>query len=408
MPRAHAAAIVLLALGLSALSSSCQRTGAALRASEDAALAGPRTLGFIELRAPVPTPSSVSGGFVPSAMDEGDSGAASGVAAALETEADASALPDAGSPAPGPDASARGDRGAAWVVQPLAGAHARAIDHRGHRMALIDERVVDESAPNAPAQPLVFDDSHCEFPFDTLSFDEDGAGYLVRRGRVFVRAPGATEWSRTTVCNDVEGEPWLFSATRGWGVLSRRARSATPAMLYTREIEGRSGWFAVSAADAELSAAALDDDGSRVVLVHGGHPLMIDMTNEVAGAIFATANLEFEGITRTRSGVVVWRQDGEDLDLLVSRLARGSYRRERIARDAETATVRVLGVWTGALGQRVAVTTRGVEFYEAGRAHSAEVARWAAPLNTAHGINIGWLSDGRLAVATPNAIARQP
>jgi len=406
MPRAHAATLALLALGVSALSSSCQRAGGVARTSEDAALAGPRTLGFIELRAAVPTPSSAGGGFVASAFDDTDAAAASSVSvAAPNGEGDAG---DAAPSASAQDATARGERGAGWVLQTLATVNARAIDHRGHRMALTDESVVDESAPNAAPQPLVFDDHRCEVPFDALSFDEDGAGYLVRRGRVFVRVPGATAWSRTTVCNDVAGERWLFSTTRGWGVLSRRGRTATPAMLYTRERDGRNGWFAVGEIDQDVSAAAFDQDGSRVVLVHGGHPLMIDVTNEVAGAIFATANVEFEGITRTRSGVVVWRQDGEELDLLVSRLARGSYRRERIARDAGTATVRVLGVWTGALGQRVAVTTRGLEFYEAGRGRSAEVVRWAVSLNTAHGINIGWLPDGRLVVVTPNAIARQP
>jgi len=100
MPRARAAVGVLLALGVGALGSSCQRLGAGVRANRDAALAGPRTLGFIELRAPLATPSSVRGGFVSSVMDEGDSGASSSADAVQKTAADVSAWSDAAIPMP--------------------------------------------------------------------------------------------------------------------------------------------------------------------------------------------------------------------------------------------------------------------------------------------------------------------
>ncbi len=406
MGRAHPPVVALLVLGLCSWSCDRSRGGTV---SEDAALQGPRTLGFIELRGAIPTPSSPGGGAVAWANDEADGGLASmpGVAqvslddAAVPTDA-ASAIATP-SPSEGPVAE---EPLRSWSAQALPPVLARAIDARGHRVALTEDSVVDESARGARSA-LVFDDARCDAMLDTLSFDEAGAGYAVRAGRVFVRGPDARGWAATNACTDIAGEPWSFDPSRGWSVIAHRSRGATPAVMVTRDRTGRYDWTVVSAAGERVGAAALDPDGSRLVLEHGGHPLMIDVTREVAGAVLATASVEFEGVTRTKNGVIVWRQSDGDLDLLVSRLARGSYRRERVARDAGTETVRVLGVWAGALGLRVAITTRGVELFEAGRAHGREVVRWPSTLNSAHGINVGWLPDGRLAAVTPVAWARE-
>jgi hypothetical protein len=403
MSRAHASVVALLVVGLCA--GGCDRSRGGI-VSDDAALQGPRTLGFVELRGAIPTPSSPGGGAVAWASEEADGGLASMPGPAPVSD-DAAAAPDAVAPsAVESTAPVAEERPRPWSVQALPAVLARAIDARGHRVALTEDSVVDESARGARSA-LVFDDARCDAPLDALSFDEADAGYVVRAGRVFVRRPDAREWVATNVCTDIAGEPWSFEPSRGWSVIAHRSRGATPAVMVTRDRTGRYNWTVVSAAGERVGAAALDPDGSRLVLEHGGHPLMIDVTREVAGAVLATASVEFEGVTRTKNGVIVWRQSEGDVDLLVSRLARGSYRRERVARDAGTETVRVLGVWAGALGQRVAITTRGVELFEAGRAHGREVARWPAVLNSAHGINVGWLADGRLAAVTPSAWARE-
>ena len=54
----NAIAFSLLALGAQCVG--CQRS-VTVAASDDAALQGPRTLGFVELRGPIPTPSTVGG-----------------------------------------------------------------------------------------------------------------------------------------------------------------------------------------------------------------------------------------------------------------------------------------------------------------------------------------------------------
>jgi hypothetical protein len=300
-----------------------------------------------------------------------------------------------------------------WLVEALPPASARAIDARGRRVAIVDGAVVDESVSGpraARVERLEMDANACELPRESLSFDEEGNGYLVHAGRVFVRAHNAVQWSRTLACSNIEGEPWVLSAQRGWGVIARRGREAVPALLFTHERDGRQGWFAVSAADPGVTGAVLDEDGSRLVLAHGGHPIMIDVTREVAGAVLATASVPFEGVSRTSSGVVVWREDGVDLDLLVSRLARGPYQRERLLRDTTRAgdpSREVLNVWAGAGGQRVVVTRSGVELRDAGAAHARTVARWPVALESAQGVSVGRLADGRLAVVTPVAWARE-
>ncbi|MBL8678104.1 MAG: hypothetical protein JNK05_03020 [Myxococcales bacterium] len=401
----------------------CQRSAPAT--VEDVVLGGPRTLGFIELRGAIPAPN-VGGGApatsvvivddVPDPTDDASAlGALGEDAAPNAIESERVAAADAGAPLtpeqPTGNEPARivATPPAPWTVRALSPALARAIDDRGHRIALVGDAIVDETAGGRRVE-LAFDDQRCDLPFDTIAFDGDGAGYLVRRGRVFLKAPHQDTWERAAVCNNLLGNPWVYDASRGWRVLSRRGRSAEPAILsHSASGELASGWTAISGARSSTTHAVVDVDNSRVVLESGGHPLKIDVTLEVAGAILATASVPFQGITRTRTGVVVWREDtgGADVDLLFSTTIRGQYQRARVARDAGARAGEVLGVWAAPGGARVIVTRRGVELFEGTdvRAHAHSVARWSTPINTESGISVGWLSNGKLAVVTPNAWA---
>lgn len=357
---------------------------------EDAALQGPRTLGFIEVRHAIPAPSMASGASLSPIESEAESDGGAPPAldgASVESaSADAAALPEGGR---------------AWVAQGLPTALARAIDARGHRMAIIGSAVVDESG--GARRALSAGEGRCDVEHEWLSFDEAGAGFAVREGRVFVRRPGSEEWVAANGCTDVPGEPWVFSEEFGWKFVARNARQSLPATLSTLDRTGAAGWTVVNGIDSELDAVVLDPDGSRLVLEHGGHPFMVDNARAVAGAVFATTNARFTGVTRTKNGVLAWREEAESavIEVLHARWGRGPFRRERLVREGGSRGARVLGVWTSALGQRVAVTARGVELFEAGAVHGTEVARWPLGLNSAHGINIGWLADGRLAVVTP-------
>lgn len=420
---------VLYALSLLSIVG-CQR--APSQAVEDVVLGGPRTLGFIELRGAIPAPN-VGGGApatsvvivddVPDPSDDASASAAFENLGQQSTQPTLVALEDAGVTAdptrPSEPAQVAAPNGAPnpapnavpapWTVRALAPALARAIDDRGHRMALIGDALVDETAGGRRVE-LAFDDQRCDLPYDTIAFDGDGAGYLVRRGRVFLKTPHQDAWERAAVCNNLLGNPWVYDASRGWRVLSRRGRSAEPAILsHGASGELASGWTAISGARSSTTHAVVDVDNSRVVLESGGHPLKIDVTLEVAGAILATASVPFQGITRTRTGVVVWREDnrGADVDVLFSTTIRGQYQRARIARDAGAREGEVLGVWAAPGGGRVIVTRRGVELFEGteARGHAHSVARWPAPVTTEAGISVGWLANGKLAVVTPNAWA---
>jgi hypothetical protein len=389
----------------------------------DGGLAGPRTLGFIELRGRIPTPAPSGGSLAPSDGTREERGGRS----AIEDGIDAGDAAELGA---GPESADAGDGGdlnigtlnrdasslfVAWRVESLSRADARALDARGRRFALRDGAVIDEGLGARAAgteragtgrATLPDDDAQCELPHETLAFDPSGAGYLVHRGRVFVRAPEASGWSRTMACSNVEGAAWTLSSARGWGLLARRGRGVTPALLFTRERDGRAGWYALSAVDADVTAAALDEDGSRLVLAHGGHPVLIDVTREVGGAVLATASVPFEGVTRTRAGVVVWRADGADLDVLAADRARGPFRREQVLRERISSEAgEVLGVWALDAGGRVIVTRMGVEVRPSGAPAAREVARWPRRLPSREGVSVGWRADGRPAVVTPEAWA---
>jgi hypothetical protein len=418
--KARAREGALYALPLFALAlAGCERSTVVQR--EDVVLGGPRTLGFIELRSAIPAPNVSGGAPATSVVIVDDVPETTSGATTLENmgqqsiglentsiNADASAPSDAASPSAAllePWGSAEP---AQWTTRALPPALARAIDDRGHRIALIGDAVVDESA-NGTRVELAFDDHTCDLPYDTISFDDDGAGYIVRRGRVFLRPPGQAAWERAAVCNNLLGVPWAFDGARGWRVLSRRGRSAEPAILsHGASGELSSGWTAISGARASTTHAVVDVDNSRVLLESGGHPIKIDVTLEVAGALLATASVPFQGITRSRTGVLVWREEpgGAEVDTLFSSTIRGQYQRARIARDSGARAGEVLAVFAAPGGARVIVTRRGVELFEGtARAHAHSVARWPVALETETGISVGWLANGKLAVVTPTAWA---
>jgi hypothetical protein len=191
-------------------------------------------------------------------------------------------------------------------------------------------------------------------------------------------------------------------------VLSRRGVGVTPAMLFTREREGTRGWFASQAVFEDVSAAVMNAEGARLLLVHGGHPVMVDVAREVGGAVLPSARVGFEGVTRTQAGVVVWRNDRASLDVLVARHPRGPYRRASVERPLGAGAGEVLSVYAASLGALVIVHRSGVEWHEPGDGRARSVARWPSPLERAQGLSMGWLANGRIAVVTPVAWAREP
>ncbi|MDP3277315.1 MAG: hypothetical protein Q8Q09_19155 [Deltaproteobacteria bacterium] len=381
----------------------CERLFGAV--PEDVVLGGPRTLGFVEMGGRMASPELAFTGAI---SELGEGGASSDAASESDpsagdpwldagTGSEASVLEDLQDPEgpPGPEQGAM-----RWRYLSLRAARARAVDLRGHRHALRDDAVIDEET--GERQALNLDDISCQNAHEHLAFDTHGAGYAVRAGRVFLRAAGQTRWARTPVCTNIHGEPWVSESHRGWGLLARRTDAREAAILHTRDAPGATGWYALMAVGATVSAAVLDDDGSRLVLESGGHPVLVDVTRVVAGAVLATASVPFAGVTRTGAGVVVWRSSGDVADLLVASRARGPYVRQAMSlgeREERQSLGPLLGVWALDGDTRVAVLARGVVVSRGSVGHV--VQRWTQPWTRPEGVSVSPATGGGVRVVGP-------
>lgn len=377
----------------------CDRNGHA--SSEDVVLGSARTLGFIELQGPIPTPGPLPEPWVADSQGEPTSPASTASDAGMPviTLAQSDSDSDAGAPIVRPVPT--------WPVQALRPARARGIDQNGHRFALMDDAVVDEQTDHRV--PLQRDDIHCERRRESLQFNTDGAGYLLREGRVFVRAPAMDLWVRTPVCNDVEGMPWAFAPDKGWFTSARRTRAPEVVVLTTPDIDGSFGWNALQGMRGNPSAVVLETDLSQTALIDNHLPLFVNNERFVAGPIPGTARTPFGGITRNRVGVVVWRDVAEYREVFYSHDARGPFTRRMMHRASglTAASNATHGVWATDGGAFVAVTRLGVEYCDDFEgAEFQRVARWPAPLLSNEGIDVGFSVARSVLVVTPVAMAR--
>jgi hypothetical protein len=391
------------------LAAHCER--GAQSQSEDVVLGVGRTLGFVELQGPIPSPGETLEPWTESVElrgatesprdpthDAQDAGGAVALSAdpvvALDTQQRAQT------------ASTLVADSSRWHVLALRAVHARALDVRGQRFAVTDDAVVDERTEHSV--PLTRDEVRCDRRRESLQFNSDGAGYLLREGRVYVRAPAMDFWTRTPVCNDVAGAPWSFSNDRGWFAIARRTRAREAALLTTRDIDGSFGWNALQALRADLTSAAIETDLSQTVLIDGSKPLVVNNAQLVAGPIQGTADTAFGGIERNRVGVVVWRDVGSRRELFYAHDARGPYTRQLVERAPGLTSSNNItySVWPLTGGGYVALTKVGVEACEGGPgAVFQRMVRWPSPLLTGEGCDVEMLSTGVVMVVTPQALA---
>ena len=279
---------------------------------------------------------------------------------------------------------------APWCAMALPTVDARAIDRRGHVVALKDETLWDETSGTLVAR--VHGEPACPTVRNHLGFQRDGSGVAFAHGRLFVHPRDGVAWTYTPVCSDVGGEPWTARpGGAGWAMLGRRSEGRELALLLTEDPTGTAGWYALTALDRRISAASLVGNGSMVALEAGGHAVFVDRESHVAGEVIAASDALWTAITRSFSGIAIARDVSPDAREIVTGSGEGwLFERQRRARPSGSHSERVFVLDFGRL---LAVTDIGIEWsgvrghaFVAGRAMAAIAGRSGRPRKRRSGL----------------------
>jgi hypothetical protein len=295
----------------------------------------------------------------------------------------------------------------AWCWRALPRADLRAIDARGVPWSVAAGAITDESLHVTTTLPS---EIPCALPGRwALEFLRDGAALLVADARFYVKASATAPFVVTPLCTDLEGAPWTRRSAGGWGLVTHRSRAFEPTLMLTHLASGATGWFAITGVDDSTTALVLDARESFVALSRGRRLGFVDRVNTVAGGVIAAQEERYDGLTRTSSGVVAWRDDGNLRTIVFAEETAGPYARSTGARPDRSSTHRVMRV---DLARFVAVTDLGIELTDDRGASWSRVLTWSTPrdagtLAPLERSTLGWLRGQTLAVATPDGIATE-
>lgn len=283
-----------------------------------------------------------------------------------------------------------------WCLTAMPPADLRAIDADGAVWSLAGAALTRDGAPAGTLDDEIACPARGTF---AMEFEADGAAFLVADGRFHVRAGAALPFVVTPLCTAIAGAPWSRRAGGGWSFIPSGMRSIGPGLLSTRDATGASGWFATTALDRTITAAALDARNSMLTLANGGHAIVVDQARTVAGELLAAHGELFATLARTAAGITLARDDGRRRVMLVAPTLTGDFARIEGTRDAVEPTRYAA---CADIARCIATTERSVEFSaDRGRTFRTVFRSDAAALARP---SVGRLRDGTLAVAMRGGI----
>lgn len=304
-----------------------------------------------------------------------------------------------------PSTTPPAEAAAAWCWQALPHADLRAIDRHESLWSVRGRRLEDETHRDVVELPE-------EVPCPTrgawlMEFGEQGVAFALVDSRFYVRSSERVGFVVTPMCSDVSGAPWSPHEGAGFGFVVHTWEPAGPGLMLTRDGTGAMGWYAITALDRTMTAAVMDRHHSLLTLSSGGHLILVDQVNTVAGEVLATQSETFAGLTRTAAGIVAFRDASATTRTLVfTEAVDGPFERVTGTRPPGGTTRAVYRVDPVRF---VAVTDGGIELsLDRGEHFETVLAASALPSPSALARTAaGWLAGHVLAVATTEGVASE-
>lgn len=308
-------------------------------------------------------------------------------------------------PANVPPATPPTGAGAAWCWQALPHVDLRAIDRHESLWSVRGRALENETHHDVMELPE-------EVPCPTrgawqMEFGEQGSAFALVDSRFYVRSSERVGFAVTPMCSDVSGAPWSSHEGGGFGFVVHTWEPAGPGLMLTRDGTGSMGWYAITALDRTMTAAVMDRHHSLLTLSSGGHLILVDQVNTVAGEVLATQSETFAGLTRSAAGIVAFRDASATTRTLVfTEAVDGPFERVTGTRPPGGATRAVYRVDPVRF---VAVTEGGIELsLDRGEHFETVLPVSALPSPSALArTSAGWLAGHVLAVATTEGVASE-